>query len=206
MFYKKTWKLDPTRFRTSSGADQRTFSALGAQISDAERFRDATRFRWHLPGPTCLFYKRTGSYHDMLIVLSLKISILLITGTAGPVCSKPISPGKPDWRFIEVLRGFDDSTCNYSTRMMGVYGRRCLRPGCIGRVAFKVAQYTFTHSGTTTKILPGRYSTIQSATSILSLTAIKPSAPSKILSHVVCTIRFVYAFKVSNCGMFLMGC
>ena len=123
MFYKKTWKLDPTRFRTSSGADQRTFSALGAQISDAERFRDATRFRWHLPGPTCLFYKRTGSYHDMLIVLSLKISILLITGTAGPVCSKPISPGKPDWRFIEVLRGFDDSTCNYSTRMMGVYAR-----------------------------------------------------------------------------------
>ena len=37
--------LDPTRFRTSSGSDERTFSALDAQISDAERFRDATPFR-----------------------------------------------------------------------------------------------------------------------------------------------------------------
>ena len=37
--------LDPTRFRTSSGADERTFSALDSQISDVERFRDATPFR-----------------------------------------------------------------------------------------------------------------------------------------------------------------
>ena len=36
--------LDPTRYRTSSGADERTFSALDAQISDVERFRDATPF------------------------------------------------------------------------------------------------------------------------------------------------------------------
>lgn len=32
----------------------------------------------------------------------------------------------------------DDSTCGNRTRMMGVYGRRCLRPGCRGSVTFEV--------------------------------------------------------------------
>ena len=34
----------PTRFRALSGADEHVFSALDAQISDAERFWDATPF------------------------------------------------------------------------------------------------------------------------------------------------------------------
>lgn len=33
----------------------------------------------------------------------------------------------------------DDATCGNRTRMMGVYGRRCLRPGCQGSVAFEVS-------------------------------------------------------------------
>lgn len=32
----------------------------------------------------------------------------------------------------------DDPTCGHRTRMMGVYGRRCLRPGCRGAVSFEV--------------------------------------------------------------------
>jgi hypothetical protein len=32
----------------------------------------------------------------------------------------------------------DDTTCELRTRMMGVYGRRCLRAGCRGTVAFEV--------------------------------------------------------------------
>ena len=40
-----TLGLDPTRFRTWSGGDEHVFSGLDAQISDAERFRDATPFR-----------------------------------------------------------------------------------------------------------------------------------------------------------------
>lgn len=32
----------------------------------------------------------------------------------------------------------DDPTCRNRTRMMGVYGRRCLKPGCKGSVSFEV--------------------------------------------------------------------
>lgn len=38
----------------------------------------------------------------------------------------------------------EDPTCGYRTRMMSVYGRRCLRPGCRGRVAFEVSSMTLT--------------------------------------------------------------
>ena len=111
-----------------------------------------------LPGPTCLFYKRSGSKSicnrcagSMLIYSPLKTPILLITGPTCPVCSKTISQGSLQTqlevqireniaKYYEGWTVCDDPTCNYSTRMMGVYGRRCLRSGCRGRVAFKVAQ------------------------------------------------------------------
>ena len=129
-----------------------------------------------------------------------KTSILLITGPACPVCSKTISPGSLQTQLEVQIREHiakyyegwtvcDDPTCNYSTRMMGVYGRRCLRSGCKGRVAFKVTQYIPTHSGTITDrniSTPILNYTTSYYTSCRSLTAIKPSAPSKILSHVVC--------------------
>ena len=37
----------------------------------------------------------------------------------------------------------DDPTCRNRTRMMGVYGRRCLRPSCQGNVAFEVRIIVF---------------------------------------------------------------
>lgn len=150
-------------------------------------------------------------------VLSPKISILLITGPACPVCSKTISQGSLQTQLEVQIREHiakyyegwtvcDDPTCNYSTRMMGVYGRRCLRSGCRGRVAFKVMQYTPTHSGTitdrniSTPIL--NYITSYS-TSCLSLTVIKPSGPSKIPSHIVCYNPYSLERMKSNlCGLF----
>ncbi len=33
----------------------------------------------------------------------------------------------------------EDATCGHRTRMMGVYGRRCLRPGCLATVTFEVS-------------------------------------------------------------------
>ena len=151
--------LDPTRFRTSSGPDEHTFSALDAQISDAEKFRDATPFRVrcrHCQGQLAfsLSELEVSPYYmctESTLMFSPKTSILHITGPACPVCSKSISPGSLQTqlevqirehiaRYYEGWTVCDDPTCNYSTRMMGVYGRRCLRSGCRGRVAFKVTQ------------------------------------------------------------------
>ena len=41
-------------------------------------------------------------------------------------------------KYYESWTVCDDATCGNRTRMMGVYGRRCLRPGCRGSVAFEV--------------------------------------------------------------------
>lgn len=41
-------------------------------------------------------------------------------------------------RYYESWTVCDDPTCGNRTRMMGVYGRRCLRPGCRGAVSFEV--------------------------------------------------------------------
>ena len=83
-----------------------------------------------------------------------KTSILFITGPACPVCSKTISAGSLQTQLEVQIREHiakyyegwtvcNDPPCKYSTRMMGVYGRRCLRSGCTGRVAFKVTQIHF---------------------------------------------------------------
>ena len=73
--------------------------------------------------------------------------------------------------------------------MMGVYGRRCLRSGCRGRVAFKVTQYSLlrileiiTDRSISTPTLS--YTTSY-YTSCLSLMPIKPSTPLKIPTLVV---------------------
>ena len=47
-------------------------------------------------------------------------------------------------RYYEGWTVCDDPTCGQRTRMMGVYGRRCLRPGCLGHVAFEVRLLSFT--------------------------------------------------------------
>jgi len=41
-------------------------------------------------------------------------------------------------KYYEGWTSCDDPTCDYRTRMMGVYGRRCLRQGCRGAVSFEV--------------------------------------------------------------------
>lgn len=42
-------------------------------------------------------------------------------------------------KYYEGWAACNDPTCGYRTRMMGVYGRRCLRPDCKGTVSFEVS-------------------------------------------------------------------
>ena len=82
-------------------------------------------------------------------MITLKANLLLPTGPACPACSKTITSGSIQAqlevqvrehiaKFYEGWTVCDDPTCDYQTRMMGVYGRRCLRSGCKGHVTFQV--------------------------------------------------------------------
>ncbi|KAG5716236.1 DNA polymerase alpha catalytic subunit [Termitomyces sp. T112] len=133
--------LDPAKFRTSmGGVDDRAFSSLDSQMSDAERFKDCEPFVVR-----CRHCKGELSFaplHDR------DASIILATGPSCLACQKPISLGSLTMQLETQIRAFiaryhegwtecNDPTCGYRTRMMGVYGRRCLRPGCQGTVAFE---------------------------------------------------------------------
>lgn len=80
---------------------------------------------------------------------STKANFLLPTGPTCPACSKTITSGSLQTQLEVQIREFiaryyegwtvcDDPTCDNRTRMMGVYGRRCLRNGCKGKVSFEV--------------------------------------------------------------------
>ena len=71
------------------------------------------------------------------------------SGLACPQCLATINPASVQTqlevqirehiaKYYESWTVCDDATCGNRTRMMGVYGRRCLRPGCMGSVAFEV--------------------------------------------------------------------
>lgn len=46
-------------------------------------------------------------------------------------------------KYYEAWLVCDDPTCGKRTRMMSVYGRRCLQKGCRGTVAFEVGVYAY---------------------------------------------------------------
>ncbi|KIM44768.1 hypothetical protein M413DRAFT_442728 [Hebeloma cylindrosporum] len=132
--------LDPMRYRTSTGGDERVFSGLDSQTSDAERFKDATPFRVRC--------RHCQGQLNFVPINSSEANLLLPTGPACPACSKTITSGSIQAqlevqvrehiaKFYEGWTVCDDPTCDNRTRMMGVYGRRCLRSGCKGHVTFE---------------------------------------------------------------------
>ncbi len=69
-------------------------------------------------------------------------------------CLKPIKDGSLHAQLEVQIREFvskyyeswticDDQTCGNRTRVMSVYGRRCIRTDCRGRVTFEVSCYLF---------------------------------------------------------------
>ncbi|KAF5385769.1 hypothetical protein D9615_002206 [Tricholomella constricta] len=134
--------LDPAKYRTSSisGPDERAFSSLDSQMSDAQRFKDCQSF--FVRCRHCKGELPFAPLHDR------DASIILTTGPTCPACQKPFSVGSLTVQLETQIRAFiakyyegwtecNDPTCGHRTRMMGVYGRRCLRPGCRGTVSFE---------------------------------------------------------------------
>ncbi|KAF8624027.1 hypothetical protein AX17_007233 [Amanita inopinata Kibby_2008] len=133
--------LDPQRYHTlaSSTSNELVFETFDSQVSDAERFRDAAPFIVRCR--SCQGEASFAPIHEPAIILTLQ-------GAACPSCQKPISGGSllvqleiqiRAWiaKYYEGWTVCDDPTCGNRTRIMSVYGRRCLQPGCRGSVKFE---------------------------------------------------------------------
>ncbi|TFK39510.1 DNA polymerase alpha catalytic subunit [Crucibulum laeve] len=133
--------LDPLRYRHSVGVpEERVFSALDSQISDAERFKDVQPF---------IISCRSCQGHMSFVPINEQDPLILTnSGAKCPACQNSISLGSLEMQLETHIREYiskyyegwticNDPTCGNRTRMMSVYGRRCLRPGCRGTVAFE---------------------------------------------------------------------
>ncbi|KAF8064215.1 DNA polymerase family B-domain-containing protein [Lyophyllum atratum] len=133
--------LDATKYRTSvSGPDERAFSSLDSQMSDAERFKNCEQFLVRCRH--CKGELPFAPLHDR------QTSIIHSAGPSCPACQKPISVGSLTMQLEAQIRAFiatyyegwtmcDDPTCGNRTRMMAMYGNRCLRPDCKGTVNYE---------------------------------------------------------------------
>ncbi|KAF7983750.1 hypothetical protein HWV62_19727 [Athelia sp. TMB] len=136
--------LDPARFRSNSSGEleARAFETLDSQMTDAQRFKDAAPF-------TVRCRKCKGEV-DFEPIYKLKESIVTHQGVKcpSPDCQAKFGVASLQAQLEVQIRDkiakyyqgwmvCNDTTCGNRTRMMGVYGRRCLRAGCRGIVTFE---------------------------------------------------------------------
>ncbi|KII85843.1 hypothetical protein PLICRDRAFT_298164 [Plicaturopsis crispa FD-325 SS-3] len=134
--------LDPGRFRnpTSGESTEISFSNLDSQLSDKERFKNAE--------PFLVRCRNCEGQLPFVPFFDRESSILLPSGPTCPACQTIMGTPSLQTQLEVQIRAHiakyyegwvtcDDPTCGHRTRMMGVYGRRCLRPGCRGTVAFE---------------------------------------------------------------------
>ncbi|KAG2011412.1 DNA polymerase alpha catalytic subunit [Coprinopsis cinerea AmutBmut pab1-1] len=132
--------LDPNRYRTTTASDEKFFMSLDSQMSDAERFKDADPFEVRCK--SCQGKTKFPLLHDRTIPL------VRASGVTCLSCDKPIAGVNLQLQLEVQIRAHiskyyegwtvcDEQTCKNRTRAMGVYGKRCLKPGCRGRVSFE---------------------------------------------------------------------
>jgi len=133
--------LDASRYRNTAGEpEERYFGNLDSQMSDAERFKDADPFTVR-----CRSCKGQVSFDP---ISERESSLLLPSGPTCPGCHTVMGGASLQVQLEAQIREHigkyyegwtvcDDPTCGNRTRSMGVYGRRCLRQGCRGTVAFE---------------------------------------------------------------------
>ncbi|OBZ73519.1 DNA polymerase alpha catalytic subunit [Grifola frondosa] len=137
--------LDPNRYRSAAESEERYFGTLDSLMSDAERFKDAEPFLVR-----CRSCRGQVAFAP---ISDRESSLLLPSGPACPACQSALGTASLQVQLETQIRGHiakyyeswtvcDDPTCGNRTRMMGVYGRRCLRQGCRGTVAFEYSDAT----------------------------------------------------------------
>ncbi|KAL5492315.1 POL1 [Sanghuangporus weigelae] len=134
--------LDPGRFRSYVGGDseERAFGTLESQMPDSVRFKDCD--------PLTFRCRKCSGEMPFTHISRRDTSILHTSGPICAGCQAPLNPASMQVqlenqirehisRYYEGWTVCDDATCRNRTRMMGVYGRRCLKRGCKGAVAFE---------------------------------------------------------------------
>ncbi|KAH9849847.1 hypothetical protein C2E23DRAFT_887828 [Lenzites betulinus] len=134
--------LDPNRYRSAAGgeAEERYFGTLDSLMSDAERFKDAD--------PLIIRCRSCKNDVTFAPLADREKSPVQSGGVKCPQCRNALTTASVQTqleaqirthiaRYYEGWTVCDDPTCGNRTRMMGVYGRRCLRPGCRGTVSFE---------------------------------------------------------------------
>ncbi|KAI0692497.1 hypothetical protein BC835DRAFT_1407020 [Cytidiella melzeri] len=134
--------LDPSRYRSATAAESeaRAFHSLDSLVSDAERYKDCEPFLVR-----CRSCKGQVAFAP---IADRDSSLLLPSGPTCPGCQASMATASLQAQLESQIREFiskyyegwtvcNDATCGNRTRMMGVYGRRCLIPACQGTVAFE---------------------------------------------------------------------
>ncbi|TDL23727.1 DNA polymerase alpha catalytic subunit [Rickenella mellea] len=131
--------LDPARYRSHASGDneEQSFGSLDSQIPDSIRFRSCDDFK----------IKCRKCHGEMAFapISDRTNSILKPNGPICPGCAVPLTLPSIQVQLENQIREHiaryyemwtTCSDCDNRTRMMGVYGRRCLRSACRGSVAF----------------------------------------------------------------------
>jgi len=132
--------LDPNRYRSTSTPEENHFASLDSQISDELRFKDAEPFKVRC--------KSCHATTDFPLLHDRTNPLVKASGAVCMSCQKSMNTVNLQLqleaqirahiaRYYEKWTVCDEQTCTNRTRSMGVYGKRCLKPGCRGRVTFE---------------------------------------------------------------------
>lgn len=154
--------LDAGRYRMNSigDDDELAFGTLESRMPDSIRFKDADPFLIRCRACQGEIPFSPISEREVISFLARKlyicidtilvqISILSSKGLTCPGCQAQLSTASIQIqlecqirariaKYYEMWTVCDDPMCRNRTRMMGVYGRRCLKPGCLGIVSLEV--------------------------------------------------------------------
>ncbi|KAJ3994278.1 DNA polymerase family B-domain-containing protein [Lentinula boryana] len=134
--------LDVNKYRgayATGSSEDKSFTSLDSLKSDKERYKEV-----HVFSVTCKNCKATFEFKP----LNDPNCCLRPEGALCLSCNAPLShpslQAQMETQIRKELALFyqrsvvcSDQTCGYKTRMMGIYGRICLRPGCLNKVAFE---------------------------------------------------------------------
>lgn len=139
--------LDANRFKKEQALldDGREFHNMESQISDTERFKlcDPLKLRCRVCRDESEFGGLMDNSNDMLKPSGIhcgNIECQLPISTASAQVQVENHVRAAIARFYESWVVCDDQSCGNRTRMIGMWGKRCLKPDCRGQMQNEVSK------------------------------------------------------------------